>query len=66
MNEFILSTNVSKKAYKGATYKQLEYLRSFDNVEIHASASQIMKRIELSEMSEAINAAKSGRKVIIE
>jgi hypothetical protein len=64
--EFILSTNVQSKAFKGATYKQIQYLKTFDNVEINASSSQIMKRIECSEMSEAIDAAKQGIKVIIE
>jgi hypothetical protein len=66
MTEFILSTNVQSKAYRGATYKQIEYLKSFENVEVHASSSQIMKRIEMKEMSDAIEAAKAGQKVIIE
>lgn len=61
-----LSTNVSTKAYRGATYKQIEYLKSFKNTEIYASSSQIMKRIEMSEMSEAIDFAKAGGKVVIE
>ena len=64
--EFILSTNVQSKAFKGATYKQIQYLKTFDNVEINASSSQIMKRIECSEMSEAIEHAKAGDKVVIE
>ena len=63
---FTLSTQTSSKAIKGATYKQLEYLRSFDNVEINATGSQIMKRISISDMSEAIDAAKRGIKVVIE
>ena len=68
MNEeiFTLSTQTSSKAIKGATYKQLEYLRSFDNVEINATGSQIMKRISVSDMSDAIDAAKRGIKVVIE
>ena len=64
--EFVLSTNVSSKASKGATYKQIDYLRTFDNVEINASSSQIMKRISISDMSDAIDAAKQGIKVVIE
>jgi len=64
--EFVLSTNTSSKALRGATYKQLEYLRTFDNVEINATSSQIMKRISISDMSEAIDAAKAGIKVVIE
>ena len=63
---FTLSTQTSSKAIKGATYKQLEYLRSFDNVEINATGSQIMKRISVSDMSDAIDAAKRGIKVVIE
>lgn len=68
MNEetFTLSTQKCHKAIKGATYKQLEYLRSFDNVEINATGSQISKRISVSDMSEAIDAAKRGIKVVIE
>ena len=68
MNEeiFTLSTRTSSKAIAPATYKQLEYLRSFDNVEINATGSQIMKRISSSDMSEAIDAAKRGIKVVIE
>ena len=45
MEDFILSTNVSTKAVKGATYKQIQYLSTFENVKITASTSQIMKRI---------------------
>ena len=66
METMYLSTNVQSKAYKGATYKQIEFLRSFDLTEIHASASQIMKRIDCSEMSKAIEHAKAGGKVVIE
>ena len=68
MNEeiFTLSTRTSSKAISGATYKQLEYLRSFDNVEINATGSQIMKRVSVSDMSAAIDAAKRGIKVVIE
>ena len=66
METMYLSTNVQSKAYKGATYKQIEYLRSFPETEIYASSSQIMKRIEMSEMSEAIEHAKAGGKVVIE
>ena len=64
--EFVLSTNVNTKAIKGATYKQIDYLRTFDNVEINASSSQMMKRISISDMSDAIDAAKQGIKVVIE
>ena len=66
METMYLSTNVQSKAYRGATYKQIEYLKSFKDTEIHASSSQIMKRIESSEMSEAIDFAKNGGKVVIE
>lgn len=54
-----------KKALKPATYKQIQYLMSFDNVEIKTSKSQIMKRLNSFELSEAIEAAKNGQKVVI-
>jgi len=66
MKTMYLSTNVQTKAFRGATYKQLEYLKSFPLTEVHASSSQIMKRIEMSEMSAAIEHAKAGGKVVIE
>jgi DNA-binding NarL/FixJ family response regulator len=53
------------KAINGATYKQIEYLRSFSNVSINTSSSQIMKRLNVWEVSEAIDAAKKGLNVII-
>ena len=54
-----------KKAFKPATYKQIEYLKSFNNVTISTSSSQIMKRLNSFELSEAIDAAKEGKKVYI-
>jgi hypothetical protein len=66
METMYLSTNVQSKAFRGATYKQIEFLKSFKDTEIHTSSSQIMKRIEISEMSEAIDFAKAGGKVVIE
>ena len=55
----------SGKAFKSATYKQIEYLRSFSNVSINVSSSQIMKRLNVWEVSEAIDAAKNGLNVVI-
>ena len=53
------------KAVFQATYKQFNYLCSFDNVSIEVSASQFQKRIEMIDASEAIQRALSGQKIRI-
>lgn len=54
-----------KKAFRPSTYKQIEYLRTFENVKIQTSASQIIKRLNTWEVSKAIEAAKEGLNVVI-
>ncbi len=64
-NETIyLSTN-GAKATNPATYKQVKYLSDLAE-EINTSTSQMMKRLEMDEVSEAIDAAKNGAKIVIE
>jgi hypothetical protein len=53
------------KAIFKATYKQFNYLCSFDNVTVEVSASQFQKRIEMLDASEAIQRALNGEKIRI-
>jgi len=54
------------KAFDPCTYKQVEYLRSFDNVKIDVhSTSQILKRLEKYIASELIDLAKNGEEIIL-
>lgn len=64
-NETIyLSTN-GAKAQNPATYKQVKFLASLAD-EVNTSTSQMMKRLEMEEVSEAIDAALNGAKIVIE
>ncbi len=55
------------KTFNGATYKQIKFLDSFDNVSYEGSISnsQMMKRIPIHDMIKLIDTAKSGEEVII-
>ena len=54
------------KALNPCTFKQIEYLRSFDNVkfDVH-STSQLLKRLEMHDASELIDLAKSNEEILI-
>ncbi len=47
------------------TYKQVEYLKSFENIEFACSASQMVLRMTAAQASAAIDAAKRGERVRI-
>lgn len=64
METFELTTG-NNKAHRPATFKQIQYLKSFENVQINCSSSQIIKRLNSFEISQAIVKAKEGIKVII-
>lgn len=53
------------KASINSTYKQYNYLCSFDNVSVEISSSQFQKRIEMTDASEAIQRAIAGQVVRI-
>lgn len=53
------------KSTFNATYKQFNYLCSFDNVSIEISCSQFQKRIEMTDASEAIQRALQGQTIRI-
>lgn len=48
-----------------ATYKQLKWLLSYDNVTCNISISQLMKRFPMEDFDELIEAAKIGVKINI-
>jgi len=48
------------------TYKQIQYLESFNNVSIQVkSTSQILKRMSITDASNLIDLAEQGKKIII-
>ena len=54
------------KASNPCTYKQIEYLRSFDNVKIDVrSTSQLLRRLEMHDASILIDLAKSNEEILI-
>lgn len=53
------------KADFPASYKQIKYLLSFNNVTCKRSVSQLMKRLERHEASELIELAKEGEEIEI-
>ena len=63
---FTLNTRKSNKQFAGATYRQIECLKCFSNVEINTTVSQILERISYSDMEDALYLASKGIKVVIE
>lgn len=55
---------ISGKALKAASYPQVQLFEKLGG-KSETSNSQILKRMEMSDMSEAIDLLKSGKKVII-
>jgi len=49
-----------------ATYKQLKWLLSYDNVTSEVSISQLMKRLPMIDFDELIEIAKSGEELKIQ
>jgi hypothetical protein len=60
----VLVFKLEGKALKPASYAQIKFAEKL-GIEIKTSASQILKRMEMFDMSRAIKAAKSGKRVII-
>ncbi len=58
--------NVSnQKTSNPVTYKQVTWLRSFDNVSCNVNNSQLMKRLSQDEFQEIIEIAKEGEQIVI-
>lgn len=55
---------LSGKALHPASYKQIQFFEKLGGIN-ETSSSQILKRMEMHDMSEAIDALQSGKKVII-
>jgi hypothetical protein len=55
---------LSGKALNPASYKQIQFFGKLGGIN-KTSSSQILKRMEMHDMSEAIDALQSGKKVII-
>lgn len=48
-----------------ATYKQIKWLMSYPKVTSEVSTTQLMKRLEMEDFDELIEAAKSGTEIKI-
>lgn len=65
---YVYTVQGSKIKFGSATYKQWQFLTSFDNVKDNStgSTSGLLNRVSKNDMSELISLAKSGRQVVIE
>jgi len=57
-------TNTAKKTLFIPTFHQIQFFDKLGGIN-ETSSSQILKRMEMHDMSEAIDALQSGKKVII-
>lgn len=67
-NGFFKEYCINGKAYHPATYKQYEYAESLckkTGSKIETTGSQVIKRMEMDDMSEAIDLMKEGKRIRI-